>query len=195
MLSTKFSEKEIYDLIADIPDPEIPVITIEDLGILREVKIEEGKVKIFITPTYSGCPAMKTIENDIIEILNKNEIDAFEIKTVFAPVWTTDWINDEAKEKLWQAMTEFANRDPGILSPVFEQRGRRDIAQQIERLVNQGHRGPSREEPGVGDRMRGAVRKSHVMGEGKFLVAVFEVRSEGDNLPVKLEWAAAALQA
>ena len=100
MLSIKFSEKEIYDLIADIPDPEIPVITIEDLGILREVKIEEGKVKIFITPTYSGCPAMKTIENDIIEILNKNEINAFEIKTVFAPVWTTDWINDEAKKKL-----------------------------------------------------------------------------------------------
>ena len=86
MLSTKFSEKEIYDLIADIPDPEIPVITIEDLGILREVKIEDGKVKVFITPTYSGCPAMKAIENDIADILRKNEINSFEVKTVFAPV-------------------------------------------------------------------------------------------------------------
>lgn len=100
MLSTKFSEKEIYDLIASIPDPEIPVITIEDLGILREVKIEDDKVKVFITPTYSGCPAMKAIENDIADILRKNEINSFEVKTVFAPVWTTDWISDEAKEKL-----------------------------------------------------------------------------------------------
>ena len=100
MIKTKFTENEIYKLIAGIPDPEIPVISIEDLGILREVKIENDKVKIFITPTYSGCPAMKTIENDIIEILHKNEIEAFEIKTVFAPVWTTDWISDEAKEKL-----------------------------------------------------------------------------------------------
>jgi ring-1,2-phenylacetyl-CoA epoxidase subunit PaaD len=100
MLSTKFSEKEIYDLIAGIPDPEIPVITIEDLGILREVKIEDDKVKVFITPTYSGCPAMKAIENDIADILRKNEINSFEVKTVFAPVWTTDWISDEAKEKL-----------------------------------------------------------------------------------------------
>lgn len=100
MLNTKFSEKEIYDLIASIPDPEIPVITIEDLGILREVKIEDDKVKVFITPTYSGCPAMKAIENDIADILRKNEINSFEVKTVFAPVWTTDWISDEAKEKL-----------------------------------------------------------------------------------------------
>lgn len=100
MLSTKFSEKEIYDLIADIPDPEIPVITIEDLGILREVTIKYGKVHISITPTYSGCPAMKAIENDIKEILNRFDIGPIEIKTVFSPVWTTDWISDEAKEKL-----------------------------------------------------------------------------------------------
>lgn len=100
MLSTKFSEKEIYDLIAGIPDPEIPVITIEDLGILREVKIEDDKVKVFITPTYSGCPAMKAIENDIADILRKHDINSFEVKTVFSPVWTTDWISDEAKERL-----------------------------------------------------------------------------------------------
>ncbi len=100
MLKLKFSEKEIFNLIAGIPDPEIPVITIEDLGILREVRIEADKVLVLITPTYSGCPAMKTIENDIIEIFNKFEIEPYQIKTIFSPVWTTDWISDEAKEKL-----------------------------------------------------------------------------------------------
>lgn len=100
MLKLKFSEKEIFNLISGIPDPEIPVITIEDLGILREVRIEADKVLVLITPTYSGCPAMKTIENDIIEIFNKFEIEPYQIKTIFSPVWTTDWISDEAKEKL-----------------------------------------------------------------------------------------------
>ena len=100
MTNTKFSEKEIYDLIAGIPDPEIPVITIEDLGILREVKVTTDKIIISITPTYSGCPAMNAIEKDIKEILNRFDVGPFEIKTVFSPVWTTDWISDEAKEKL-----------------------------------------------------------------------------------------------
>ncbi|MBP9924298.1 MAG: phenylacetate-CoA oxygenase subunit PaaJ, partial [Bacteroidia bacterium] len=100
MNKTNYSEKEIYNLIAGIPDPEIPVITIEDLGILREVSIKDDKILISITPTYSGCPAMKAIENDIKEILSKHDIGPVEIKTVFSPVWTTDWISDEAKEKL-----------------------------------------------------------------------------------------------
>ena len=64
------------------------------------VKIEDDKVKVFITPTYSGCPAMKAIENDISDILRKHDINSFEVKTVFSPVWTTDWISDEAKERL-----------------------------------------------------------------------------------------------
>ena len=100
MSETKFTEDRIYELIRNIPDPEIPVITIEDLGILREVKYEDDKIVISITPTYSGCPAMKAIENDITDILRESGIENFQIKTVFAPVWTTDWINDEAKEKL-----------------------------------------------------------------------------------------------
>ena len=85
MNKTNYSEKEIYNLIAGIPDPEIPVITIEDLGILREVSIKDDKILISITPTYSGCPAMKAIENDIKEILSKHDIGPVEIKTVFSP--------------------------------------------------------------------------------------------------------------
>ena len=96
----KLSEKEIYQLICSIPDPEIPVITIEELGILREVRLEGTKVIVSITPTYSGCPAMKAIEQEIFSILNEKGITDLEVKTVFSPVWTTDWLTDFAKEKL-----------------------------------------------------------------------------------------------
>lgn len=100
MQTSNLSEQEIYKLIANIPDPEIPVITIEDLGILREVKVENDKVIVSITPTYNGCPAMKSIEDDIKLILKKAGVNNLEVKTIFHPVWTTDWLNDEAKEKL-----------------------------------------------------------------------------------------------
>jgi ring-1,2-phenylacetyl-CoA epoxidase subunit PaaD len=90
----------IRKLLAEIPDPEIPVITISDLGILRDVTMENEKVVVTITPTYSGCPAMKAIENDIADVLRKNSIENFEIKYTFSPVWTTDWMSEEAKEKL-----------------------------------------------------------------------------------------------
>ena len=89
----------VWDLLRQIPDPEIPVITISDLGVLRDVSMENGKIVVTITPTYSGCPAMKAIELDILSVLRENGIDA-KIKTVYSPAWTTDWMSDEAKEKL-----------------------------------------------------------------------------------------------
>lgn len=84
----------------EIPDPEVPVLNIVELGILRDVKLREGKTEIVVTPTYSGCPAMHAIENEIKLILQKNGVENFEIKYAYSPSWTTDWINDEAKEKL-----------------------------------------------------------------------------------------------
>ena len=92
--------ERIWNLLKDIPDPEIPIITIADLGILRDVEIRDDKVIVSITPTYSGCPAMKAISQDIIAKLKESGIEGVQIKTVFSPVWTTDWINDKAKEKL-----------------------------------------------------------------------------------------------
>jgi len=93
------SKEDIWELLKTIPDPEIPVITIVDLGILREIEIKDDKVVVSITPTYSGCPAMNVISNEIISTLKEHGIDA-EIKMVFSPVWTTDWISDDAKERL-----------------------------------------------------------------------------------------------
>jgi ring-1,2-phenylacetyl-CoA epoxidase subunit PaaD len=94
------SKEDIWDLLKGIPDPEIPVISIVDLGILREVEIRDAKVVVSITPTYSGCPAMQAISDEIKLTLKENGIKATEIKMVYHPVWTTDWLSDDAKERL-----------------------------------------------------------------------------------------------
>jgi ring-1,2-phenylacetyl-CoA epoxidase subunit PaaD len=105
-------------LAASVPDPEIPVITIEELGILRDVQAvpfgqmnELGQqgyiIEITITPTYSGCPAMDQIRDDILSEMDHESIPA-RIKTSLAPAWTTDWMSEAAKAKL---------RDYGIAPP------------------------------------------------------------------------------
>ena len=94
------SIKEIQSLLGEIKDPEIPVLSIIDLGVVRDVRLKNDVTEIDITPTYSGCPAMKVIEDEIISILKQNGIDNVKMKTVYSPAWTTDWINDDAKERL-----------------------------------------------------------------------------------------------
>lgn len=97
---SKSSNSQILDLLQQIPDPEIPVINIVELGIVRDAKIIGDKeVEIIITPTYSACPAMFNIEEDIIKLFNENGISA-KVTTQMFPVWTTDWMTDEAREKL-----------------------------------------------------------------------------------------------
>ena len=103
-----YNKDEIWDLLADVKDPEITVLSIIDLGIAREVTVEEEKVIVRITPTYSGCPAMKTIEQEIEKTLKINGIQKFEVKKDFSETWTTDWMSDEAKKKL---------KDYGIAPP------------------------------------------------------------------------------
>ncbi|HLR25236.1 MAG TPA: 1,2-phenylacetyl-CoA epoxidase subunit PaaD [Fodinibius sp.] len=96
----RYQEEDLQKLLSKVMDPEIPVLSIVDLGILREVSVERGKVTVRITPTYSGCPAMHAIENEIIKKLRLNGIQNFEVKTDFSETWTTDWMPDEAKQKL-----------------------------------------------------------------------------------------------
>lgn len=96
----KYTKEQIWALLSEIPDPEIPVITIEELGVLRKVEIQSKKVIISITPTYSGCPAMKAFEDDIKSKLIENNITNFEIKIVNSPAWTTDWMSEKTKQKL-----------------------------------------------------------------------------------------------
>ncbi len=95
------SKQDILNLLAEIPDPEIPVISIIDLGVIRDIVIiNDTDIELKITPTYSGCPAMKQIEDDVRKKLRENDFKNITIKTVFSPPWTTDWIPAEAKEKL-----------------------------------------------------------------------------------------------
>ncbi|MCB0402472.1 MAG: phenylacetate-CoA oxygenase subunit PaaJ [Flavobacteriales bacterium] len=102
MVNQRFSTEQVWDFLSEIPDPEIPVITIIELGVVRDVALTEKKAIITITPTYTGCPAMKLFEDEIIKKLNNEGIDEVDIKMVYSPAWTTDWMSDEAKEKLRQ---------------------------------------------------------------------------------------------
>lgn len=83
-----------------VVDPEIPVLTIGDLGVLRDVRVVSDRVEIDITPTYSGCPAMRVIELDLEVQLRAAGIEKFRINTVLAPAWTTDWLSAEGRRKL-----------------------------------------------------------------------------------------------
>ena len=91
---------KIWELLNTVPDPEIPVISVVELGVIRDVKIENDFLTILITPTYSGCPAVKTFMDDIKTCLTENNITNFELRIVYAPAWTTDWMTNETKEKL-----------------------------------------------------------------------------------------------
>jgi ring-1,2-phenylacetyl-CoA epoxidase subunit PaaD len=92
-------QERIIEKIRNIPDPEIPVITIDELGILRDITFAGDMVEVKITPTYSGCPAMNAIENDIKEAV-KEEGLSVSVKLVYSPAWTTDWLTDHARQKL-----------------------------------------------------------------------------------------------
>jgi ring-1,2-phenylacetyl-CoA epoxidase subunit PaaD len=90
-----------WKIAADVPDPELPVVTIADLGILRDVtEDDQGRVHVQITPTYSGCPAMETISTDLVEALTTAGYRHVDVEFVLAPAWTTDWMTDAAKQKL-----------------------------------------------------------------------------------------------
>ncbi len=105
---TVATNDQVRLLLDEVVDPEIPVLTIADLGVLRDVAVSEGSVLVTITPTYSGCPAMDLIRSEIASTLEANGFSDYSIETVFSPAWTTDWMTEEAKVKL---------RDYGIAGP------------------------------------------------------------------------------
>ena len=100
MVTTHLNTQDVFNLIAGIPDPEIPVITIQDLGILRDVKLIDDTCVVTITPTYTACPAMGMIEDQIKEILSGHGINKVKVELTYTPAWTTDWLSQEAKTKL-----------------------------------------------------------------------------------------------
>ena len=94
---------DAWEVAAAVPDPELPFVTIADLGILRMVSEEDGKIVITVTPTYSGCPAMRTIMGDVRDRVEKAGFGSVDVRTVLSPPWTTDWITPQGRRKLSEA--------------------------------------------------------------------------------------------
>src|SRR3979411_143257 len=98
--------KRAWDAAAQVVDPEIPVLTIADLGVLRDVAVTDGCVEVSITPTYSGCPAMNMITLEIELALEREGIRNSKVRTVLSPAWTTDWMSDDGRRKLKEYVNE-----------------------------------------------------------------------------------------
>lgn len=91
---------QVWGWLAEVPDPEIPVISIVDLGIVRAVAWDDATLEISVTPTYSGCPAGRVIAMDIETAMHDHGVEQVRIKTQIAPAWTTDWMSDAGRAKL-----------------------------------------------------------------------------------------------
>jgi ring-1,2-phenylacetyl-CoA epoxidase subunit PaaD len=102
------TRQRAWDVAAEVVDPEIPVLTIADLGVLRDVAVGDGHVEVTITPTYSGCPAMNMIALEIELALERAGFRDSKVRTVLSPAWTTDWMSEDGRRKL---------RDYGIAPP------------------------------------------------------------------------------
>ena len=101
MVTTPMPVSAAWRIAAQVADPELPIVTIADLGILRDVtEDDQGRVHVQITPTYSGCPAMETISEDLVDALTTAGYQHVDVEFVLSPAWTTDWMTDEARAKL-----------------------------------------------------------------------------------------------
>ncbi len=126
----KLDVGEIWDLLNTIPDPEVPAISIVELGVVRDVRISDNVVEVDITPTYSGCPALKNMEDQVRAKLLLAGLTP-QIRTIFKPAWTTDWMSEGTKEKLrvygiappekvsFENLHPFANNDKGPVACPF----------------------------------------------------------------------------
>lgn len=99
ILQTSAAERA-WAVAASVLDPEVPVLTIEDLGVLRDVRVDGERVTVTITPTYSGCPAMDAIRDDVIMALTASGFPDVDVDLVLSPAWTTDWMSEAGKRKL-----------------------------------------------------------------------------------------------
>ena len=101
---------QVREVLSSVTDPEIPVLTIEDLGILRDVAVDGTAVTVTITPTYSGCPAMQEIQTSIAAALAACGLRDVTVRTVLSPAWTTDWMSEQGRRKL----REYGIAPPGV---------------------------------------------------------------------------------
>ena len=100
MSAAAATRDEIFEILDTVKDPEVPVLSVVELGIVRDVRVAGEAVTVTLTPTYSGCPAMRVIEDDVAAALAERGLGPVRIETVYSPPWTTDWLSDDAKRKL-----------------------------------------------------------------------------------------------
>lgn len=123
MMNNETLKERILEILENVSDPEIPVLTVLDMGIVRDIFIEnEDEIEVIITPTYSGCPAMSVIATNIKFELLANGFPKVKVTEVLSPAWTTDWMTESGKQKL---------RDYGIAPPVAKAR--------MDKLLFQDH--------------------------------------------------------
>lgn len=129
------SIEQVYAWLQEVPDPEIPVLSVVDLGVVRDVAFEGDACVVVITPTYSGCPAMREITEDIRQVLARHGIGEVRVETRLSPAWTTDWMSEKGRAAL---------KDYGIAAP----------AQQAIDIsgISRRHAGPAIECPRCGSR-------------------------------------------
>ncbi|MFY2644185.1 1,2-phenylacetyl-CoA epoxidase subunit PaaD [Achromobacter insuavis] len=102
------SIEQVYAWLQEVPDPEIPVLSVVDLGVVRDVAFEGDACVVVITPTYSGCPAMREITEDIRQVLARHGVGEVRVETRLSPAWTTDWMSEKGRAAL---------KDYGIAAP------------------------------------------------------------------------------
>ena len=93
---------QVWDLLDSVKDPEVPALSLWDLGVLQDVRQTSGGIIVTITPTYSGCPAMEAMREDIVACLESHGFNKVVVETRLSPAWTTDWLSEKAKEQLRQ---------------------------------------------------------------------------------------------
>jgi ring-1,2-phenylacetyl-CoA epoxidase subunit PaaD len=114
---------QIYKILANVCDPEVPVLSILDLGIVRDILLHEKEIEIIITPTYSGCPAMNMIAMNIRIEMATHGFENVKIKEILSPAWTTDWMSEDGKRKL---------KEYGIAPPQYRVE---DLGLRVERDI------------------------------------------------------------
>ncbi len=118
-MSVAIAERDVWSALADVPDPEVPAVSIVELGIVRDVSCADGRVRVEVTPTYSGCPATEVIASMIRERLAAAGAGDVDLVTTLSPPWTTDWITQEGRRKL----AAFGIAPPHVAAPRIDVSG------------------------------------------------------------------------
>jgi ring-1,2-phenylacetyl-CoA epoxidase subunit PaaD len=119
-------EERVWRVLRSVMDPEIPVLSVVDLGIVRFVRTGGSQLRVGITPTYSGCPATEVIRRSILEALARNELDDVLVETVLSPPWTSEWLTEEGRRKL-EAFGIAAPKAPSAANVACPRCGRRAV--------------------------------------------------------------------